>query len=58
MLGAATIKGFEVSTELMSESLRLSLRLGVEHPICESHTAYYNAYGACFEICATSPRTR
>ena len=49
-VGAATIRGFEASTELMGESLRLSLRLGVEHPICKSHTAYYNAYQACFEI--------
>jgi hypothetical protein len=58
VVGAATIKGFEVSTELMSESLRLSLRLGVEHPICESHTAYYNAYGACFEILHNLPTVK
>jgi hypothetical protein len=57
-VGTATIKGFEVSTELMSESLRLSLRLGVEHPICKRHTAYYNAYGACFEILHNLPTVK
>lgn len=57
-VGAATLKGFEVSTELMSESLRLSLRLGVEHPICKSHTAYYTAYGTCFEILRNLPTVK
>lgn len=54
-VGAATLKGFEVSTELMSEGLRLNLRLGVMHPICESHTAYQEAYGASFEILRNLP---
>jgi hypothetical protein len=56
-VGAATLRGFEASTELMSENLRLSLRLGVEHPICKSHTAFSNAYGACFEILHNLPTT-
>ncbi len=55
---SATVKGFEISTELTSESLRLSLRLGVEHPICESHTAYHAAYGTCFEILRDLPTAK
>lgn len=54
-VGTATLKGFEVSTELMSESFRLSLRLGVDHPICQSHTEYLTAYGTCFEILRDLP---
>lgn len=57
-VGAATLKGFEVSAELMSQSLRLSLRLGVEHHICKSHTAYYEAYGTCFEILRNLPTVK
>lgn len=57
-VGAATIKGFEVSTELVSQSLRLSLRLGVEHPICKSHTAYHTAYGTCFDILHNLPTVK
>lgn len=57
-IGAATIKGFEISTELMGESLRLSLRLGVEHPICKSHTAYYKAYGAIFGVMQNLPTAK
>jgi hypothetical protein len=53
-----TIKGFEISTELMSDSLRLDLRLGVEHPICKSHTAYVDAYGAAFKILQSLPTVK
>jgi hypothetical protein len=54
----STKRGFVVSTELMSESLRLSLRLGVEHPICKSHTEYHTAYGTCFEILHNLPTVK
>ena len=57
-VGEATVKGFGVSTELMSQYLRLSLRLGVEHPICKSHWAYLEAYGTSFEILRDLPTLR
>ncbi|HWM64048.1 MAG TPA: hypothetical protein VNP96_08705 [Solirubrobacterales bacterium] len=57
-VGAATIKGFEVSTELMSESLRLDLRLGVEHPICRATPRTTTLTERASRSCATFPRTR
>jgi len=57
-IGAATLRGFEVSAELMSQSVRLSLRLGVEHPICETHTVYRETHGTCFEILHNLPTVK
>jgi hypothetical protein len=57
-VGAATRKGFDMSTELISESFRLSLRLGIEHPICKGHAAYREAYGTSFEILRNLPTVK
>jgi hypothetical protein len=57
-IGETVVKGFDISSELMSDNLRLDLRLGVEHPICKSHMAYVEAYGAAFKILTDLPTAK
>jgi hypothetical protein len=57
-VATAIQKGFEASSELTSGSFRLSLRLGPDHPICQSHDDYVAAYAVCFETLRDLPAVK